>query len=249
MQRKSKIVLTAVLIAVWLASLVWLVYAFNGFNVRTKVVEQTRPTVKVDNSVSNARRQSIQHDATTSHVNNLDKRGLISIPKLSIFEPIYNDAYSTYGLRYGANQVINNRSDKLTDFGVGNVVIASHNYADGKFGFGPLQQKVNRNDPYITNGYLQSNDWLNDQNVYLANQQGIFVYRITGQDVVKLSDRTPLESTTKPTLTLLTCLEPNDSFRIITKAKLINAYSWDKAPAKLVNYFDKNVQQINIRPN
>lgn len=245
----NKLILGFFIAGIWIGSIIFFLYSINAFNWRTQVVQQQQPKITTTaKHINNKKIKAIQASATDSHVKNLEKRGLISIPSLNIFEPVYNDAYSNYGLKYGANQVMNNHATSLTAFGINNVVIASHNYSNGKTGFSPLQQKINRNDPYIIDGLLHDNSWLNGKRVYLANHQGIYVYQITRQYAAKRTNRVPLNQSKSPKLTLLTCLEPNDSFRIVTEAKLINAYPWDKAPNKLINYFDTDVNSTNVQP-
>lgn len=245
--KTKKIIIAFILSILWIVSILFFLYSINAFKLQNKVVTQTRTPIKTTQTADTATIARIKRLASTNDVSKLQKRGLISVPSVGIFEPIYNDAYSNYGLKYGANQVMNNQATSLPNFGINNVVIASHNYSDGKTGFSPLQQNVNRNDPYITNGIAQTNKWLNNKPIYLANSQGVYVYKITEQYIAKLSNRQPLNQSKHAELTLLTCLEPNDSFRLITKAKLIEAYPWDKAPNKIINYFNPKINKMNVQ--
>lgn len=243
--KSKKIIIAIILAMLWIGSIGFFLYSINAFNWRSQIVKQTRAPIRTAQSADTKTIQKIKALASDNDVNKLQKRGLISIPSIGIFEPVYNDAYSDYGLKYGANQVMNNNATTLPDFGVNNLVIASHNYSNGKTGFSPLQQNVNRNDPYIINGIAKTNHWLDSKPVYLANSQGVYVYQITEQHIAKLSNREPLNQSKHAELTLLTCLEPNDSFRLITKAKLTEAYPWNKAPKTIINYFNPEINQMN----
>ena len=44
---------------------------------------------------------------------------------------------------------------------------------------------------------------------------------------------------------MITCLEPDDSWRIDTHGNLSQKWSWDQAPSDIVSYFDLSKQQFN----
>ncbi|WEV56638.1 class A sortase [Ligilactobacillus acidipiscis] len=181
----------------------------------------------------------------------LTKQGFVSVPRVKILQPVFDDAYSKKGLAAGADYANRNEVDtegkKQPQMGVSNYGLASHNFYDGKTGFSPLQQNLEQDQPYIVNGKLHDNDWLNGERIYLANQKGIYEYRIVRQHIVKPTDVSVLNPTKKARVTIITCLYPSTQYRIITEGAIVKQYSWRKAPVKAVNYFDLTKQPTNAR--
>ena len=74
---------------------------------------------------------------------------------------------------------------------------------------------------------------------------------ITKDDLFRYYDTIPeyktdiQNNTDKPEINVITCLEPDDSWRIDTHGNLSQKWSWDQAPSNIINYFDLNKQQFN----
>lgn len=181
----------------------------------------------------------------------LTKQGYVSIPRVQILQPVFNDAYSRKGLAAGADYANRSQADpqgKLEPrMGQGNYGLASHNFYDGKTGFSPLQENLHQDQPYIVDGTVHENDWLNGQKIYLANDKGIYEYRISRQHVVPATDVRVLDSTKQAQVTVITCLYPSKDYRIITVGLLAKSYTWQNAPDKVVDLFDLTKQKTNAR--
>lgn len=131
--------------------------------------------------------------------------------------------------------------------GQGNYGLAAHNFNDGVTGFSGLQQVINQNAPYISNGQLKGSSWLNGTSVLLANNKGLYQYEITGQDTVKNTDVSVLDPTKNAQLTIISCLFPSTQYRIITHADLKHTYTWENAPQSVVSRFNLQVYNTNAR--
>lgn len=182
---------------------------------------------------------------------NLSKQGYVAIPKLSILLPIYDNAYSKVALDKGANTV--QKDGPVPVMGQGNYTLAAHNWDNGYTGFSALQQKLKQNEPYEdSNGKIGTSDWLNGTKIYLANQNGIYTYKVTGQTTVDQNDGSVLNPEDridgKAKLTIVTCLFPDTTKRIITNAKYSDFVSWDKAKSDELGYFDLQKQKTNVLP-
>lgn len=182
--------------------------------------------------------------------NSLTKQGFVAIPKLSILLPIYDNAYSAKALNLGANTA--QKGTPVPTMGQGNYTLAAHNWDNGYTAFSALQQKLKQNAPYYANGQFGSSDWLNGQTIYLANGDGVFRYQITGQDGVSQDDVSVLNPNArdedKAKLTIVTCLFPDTTKRIITNAKFVGFDDWADASNAEVSYFDTKSQKINLAP-
>lgn len=183
--------------------------------------------------------------------NNLTKQGYVTIPKLSILLPIYDNAYSKVALDKGANTI--QKDNPVPVMGQGNYTLAAHNWDNGYTGFSALQQKLNQNAPYEdSNGKLGTSSWLDGTKIYLANANGIYTYKVTGQTTVDQNDGSVLNTEdridSKAKLTIVTCLFPDTTKRIITNAKYVKFVSWDKAKSEELGYFDLKKQKTNILP-
>ena len=182
------------------------------------------------------------------------KQGMVAIPSVKILLPIYNDAYSDKGLSYGAAYANRSENDPQGKhkpvFGIGNYGLAAHNFNDGKTGFSALQQKMNDNNPYVSNdGKLGQSQWLNNEQVYLANGGSIYIYQITGQKGVTSKDTSVLNQTNQAKLTIISCVFPNTDYRIITSAELVKTVSWADASDTEVSLFDLRKQNTNAHVN
>lgn len=228
----------------------WLNFQGTVLRYHQKVAyERAQRTAKM----SLAKRQQVREQLMrqTQKSQGLTKQGFVSVPKVGILQPVFNDAYSKKGLAAGANYANRSQADpagkRVPRMGQSNYGLASHNFYDGKTGFSPLQQNLKQDDPYIVDGKRQTNHWLDGDKIYLADQEGIYAYRITGQIVVQATDIGVLNPTANPQVTIITCLYPSTQYRIITRGKLVQHYQWEKAPAHVVSYFDLTKQKTNAR--
>lgn len=205
--------------------------------------------------LSQRKRQQIRRQIMrqTQKSQGLTKQGFVSVPQVGILQPIFNDAYSQRGLAAGANYANRSAVDpagkQVPKMGRSNYGLASHNFYDGKTGFSPLQQHLKKDAPYIIDGKIHENKWLNGEKIYLANGSGIYEYRITGQRVVTPDDVKVLNPTKKARVTIITCLYPSTQYRIITVGVINKRYHWYTAPAKVVSFFDLTKQKTNARVN
>ncbi|WP_235020672.1 sortase domain-bontaining protein [Pediococcus pentosaceus] len=84
---------------------------------------------------------------------------------------------------------------------------------------------------------------MNNQPIYLANNDGIYEYYIKQQKIVKADDVGVLNPKQKAQVTIITCLFLSTSYRTITIGKLERSYTWRKSPtyrlevAKIVGEF------------
>ncbi|MBS9334861.1 class A sortase [Fructobacillus sp. M1-13] len=182
---------------------------------------------------------------------NLNKQGYIAIPKLSILLPIYDNAYSKVALDKGANTAQKNWPVPV--MGQGNYTLAAHNWDNGYTGFSALQEKLKQNAPYEDeNGALGKSAWLNGTVIYLANKNGIYRYKVTGQTAVDQNDSSVLNPDerldNKAKLTIVTCLFPDTTKRIITHAKYLDHHSWQDAKSDELSHFDLKKQKTNVLP-
>jgi len=231
------------------------IYQNNTFSVQTKVLKpiQKYERQKSDREAKNdyTTRPEIEKMVMRQAIKGLDKQGFVAIPNRNILLPIYNDAYSDNGLNAGADYANKSAVDPTGDnkpiMGQGNYGLAAHNFNDGKTGFSALQQETNHDSPYLQNNQLKGSNWLNGQSVLLANAQGIYEYKITGQTLVIPETVSVLNPTQQAEVTIISCLFPSTNYRIITHAQLNKAYTWQNAPENLVNEFNLKVRDTNAR--
>lgn len=201
-------------------------------NVRQRVVNHQRAVTVDDQTVPNrnaVRDQAVKNDYEQRGWQRL---GTIAIPKLSIRLPIYDQPYNAAALKIGAQQIKARKAKTEIDttIGTGNFILAAHNYADGKTMFSALQQMANKDAPYLVNDQLGHNDWLNGSKLYLANDRGVYEYRIDDQYTVKKDDLNVLQNTDDAVVNIVTCLYPSDEYRIITHASLVKQWDWQTVP-------------------
>ena len=231
-----------ILLVVILGSIGYVGYQQNWFGIHNQIVQEIRSRkVQVDDrhkKIYLNKRQQIKQRLMRETQPGLKKQGFVSVPTVGILEPVFNDAYSEKGLQAGANYANRSREDptgqKIPVMGQGNYGLASHNFDDGLTGFSGLQQNYQDDEPYLVNGRRQTNDWLNHKSIYLANDDGIYEYRIKQQRLVKSDDVRVLDETKQPQVTIITCLFPSTSYRIITTGYLKHSYSWKKAPNQVL---------------
>lgn len=244
----ANILLVIGIIATLVSGSFWL-YSRNNFGLRQRVVRMQRKQLKTATSTSVNRIASEVMDNQYAG-NNWHRMGTIVVPKLSIVLPIYDQPYDQEALKTGA-QIIHpqNGHGQAVDtaMGNGNLILVAHNYNDGHTMFSALQQHINQNEPYLINGRLGNDDWLNGQKVYTANDQGIFEYVIDSQTAVSQDDLSVVKGHHKNELNILTCLYPADHYRIATHAILNRHWTWSKAPSNVVGYFDTRMNSYNLK--
>lgn len=207
-------------------------------------VKSIKQVQKKNDKVSKKDIAIIKKLVMTNHSEGFEKQGFIAIPQLNILLPIYNDAYSKAGLDLGADTANNKQGGQL---GVNNYAIAAHSFNDAKTGFSALQQYRNNNEPYIKDGKNSSNDWLNGVKIFVANQKGIYEFKITDQILVDQDNTSVLDAGETPRLTLISCLFPDTEKRIITQAEFVSFNKWSKANKTEISYFDLRKQPTNAR--
>ncbi|MGO0154549.1 class A sortase [Leuconostoc mesenteroides] len=230
-------------------------YQKNVAGIKTAILKpihkQERKTANKKAAEDITSRTLIRKMVMRNATKNFEKQGFVSIPSANILLPIYNDAYSAEGLNLGANYA--NKSEKDPEgqqkpvMGQGNYGLAAHNFNDGQTGFSALQQTTNNDSPYLQNGKLKGSSWLNGKSILLANGEGIYRYEITSQNTVLSTEVSVLNPTKEARLTIISCLFPSTTYRIITHAELKKTYTWDSAPEKLVSEFNLKVRNTNAR--
>lgn len=241
-----------ILIIIILCSISYICYQQNWLDIHNKTVQTIRThKVKIDShkKIRLSERSQIRQRLMRETQAGLKKQGFISIPNVGILEPIFNDAYSEKGLQAGANYANHSQVDptgkQIPVMGQGNYGLASHNFDDGLTGFSGLQENYQNDTPYLINGQQQTNNWLNHKAIYLANNDGIYEYRIKRQKLVNANDTSVLNPMRQAQVTIITCLFPSTSYRIITTGYLKRNYTWVKAPNRIVSYFDLTRQKTN----
>lgn len=240
---------------------IYLAVAFGGLAIYLSNPVQNH--IQSNRQIHNEKvvKQKIKHDTTSNEqIKNMvmrnaakgfEKQGMVAIPNRHILMPIYNDAYSTEGLNIGADYANRTTADpqgkNIPVMGQSNYGLAAHNFNDGVTGFSALQQYRNDSKGYVSNGQYIDNNWLNGKDILLANDKGIFVYKITTQHVVDKTNVDVLNPTDKPEVTIISCLFPNTNYRIITKGQMVKSYDWNKAPKKYSQKFNLKLQNTNAR--
>lgn len=252
----AKRFLQIILLIIILCSVGYICYQQNWFDIHNKTVQTIRTNkVKVDShkKIRLSERNQIRQRLMRKTQTGLKKQGFVSVPAVGILEPIFNDAYSERGLQAGANYANRSQVDptgkQVPVMGQENYGLASHNFDDGLTGFSGLQQNYQNDAPYLVNGQHRTNNWLNHKAIYLSNKDGIYEYRINQQRLVKANDVSVLDPTQRAQVTIITCLFPSTSYRIITTGYLKKEYTWAKAPNRIVSYFDLTKQKTNTHVN
>lgn len=205
-----------------------------------------KPLVVSDSKVPDSHVETIHQEAIKNDQANLNRVGTVAVPDLGILLPIYNKPYDEQALLVGAQQLEAKGKDAdQATIGKGNFLLVAHNYTDGKKMFSPLQQNIGLNAPYLVNRHAQDNHWLDGKKIYLANDKGLYEYTIDVQRTIPGYKIDIQNNTDKPEINVITCLEPDDSWRIDTHGNLSQKWSWDQAPSDIVSYFDLSKQQFN----
>lgn len=229
----------------------YLAYSQNVGDVKQRVVSAQQIKEK-ENIVKNADQANLYQVkrkvlAQTESKLNIQRQGVIAIPDLSIYLPIYNKPYNTTALKKGAQQLnaVNSNNVEINNsMGSGNYILVAHNYSDGKSMFSPLQQHINKDAPYLVNNKANDVNWLDGIQIYTANDKGIYKYQIENQRAIPERQVSIRKDTSKPTLTIITCLFPSDQYRIETQATLVKSWEWDSAPNNVLEYFN---QKYNLK--
>lgn len=223
------------------------IYSANLFNSTQAVASSShKPLVVSDSKVPDSHVETIHQEAIKNDQANLNRVGTVAVPDLGILLPIYNKPYDEQALLVGAQQLEAKGKDAdQATIGKGNFLLVAHNYTDGKKMFSPLQQNIGLNAPYLVNRHAQDNHWLDGKKIYLANDKGLYEYTIDVQRTIPGYKTDIQNNTDKPEINVITCLEPDDSWRIDTHGNLSQKWSWDQAPSNIVSYFDLSKQQFN----
>ena len=140
--------------------------------------------------------------------------GEIVVPSVGIHLNI-GAGTSNYTMMVGAGTL---RPD--TEFGKGNVVLASHFMGDySDLLFSPLKR--------ISIG----------DDIYLSDMRNIYRYTITDYKVVSPDHTEVVEQTNEPTITLITCDDLNATNRVVVRGRLTNVYDAKTAPQNVLNSF------------
>lgn len=140
--------------------------------------------------------------------------GEIVIPSVGIHLNI-GAGTSNYTMMVGAGTL---RPD--TEFGKGNVVLASHFMGDySDLLFSPLKR--------VTIG----------DDIYLSDMRNIYRYTITDYKVVSPDHTEVVEQTSEPTITLITCDDIDAVNRVVVSGRLTNVYDAKTAPQNVINSF------------
>lgn len=189
------------------------------------------------NGVRNIQRNVTANDTQWKRI------GSIAVPKLGILLPVYNQPYNLTALKQGA-QVLPTNSGNST-VGQGNLIIVGHNLENGHSDFSALQQVVSQNQPYLINGQKQTNNWLNGQMIYVATEKGVYEYKIDNQQLIGQHDLSVKNDTPTAQINLLTCLEPDDEYRIVTHGNLQHFWDWNSVPLYIADYFNLKKFEYN----
>lgn len=244
MNNKKSILIVSLLLGV---SIINYFYKNNTFYMQNKVLEIKREFIikdlpikekEVDERIQDIKKQT----------NSGNRIGYISIPKLDILLSIYDKEKD---LRKGAvttGQWDLIKKEKVQPtFGEGNFSLSAHNFNDGVHFFSPLQQHTNSNKPYLVKGKTQENDWLVGEKMYITDGEKIYVYAISKQYLVKKKNIAPIQTMKEHVVTLISCLYPNDEYRIITPCFLETVVYLEEAPLEYVSYFDLSIKKENTK--
>lgn len=236
----------------FLGSGIWYGYEQNFGNIKQEVLVQEHKKALSDLKVTDTESfdyQKIKAKVIENDQLNLTKKGVISMPSLDIFLPIYNQPYSQKALKLGAQQLpaTTDGNESYSTAGQGNYILVAHNYSNGTQMFSALQQNLKNDAPYLVNGQKHDNNWLNGKSIYIANSAGVYEYQIDKQYIVSMTDLSVTKNTSSSELNILTCLEPSDNYRIVTHGILVKRYSWQNASQQVLKYFNySNSHRYNL---
>lgn len=152
--------------------------------------------------------------AAQQNPQNIYSLGEIVVPSVGIHLNI-GAGTSNYTMMVGAGTL---RPD--TEFGKGNVVLASHFMGDySDLLFSPLKRVSIGDD------------------VYLSDMQRVYHYKITDYKVVSPDHTEVVEQTTEPTITLITCDDLNAVNRVVVKGRLVTTYDAKNVPSNVAQSF------------
>ncbi|MDR2660697.1 MAG: hypothetical protein LBC17_01450 [Lactobacillaceae bacterium] len=229
--------------------------------------------------------EDIKKTVMENHTASGIKQGMIAIPEMNILLPAYNNTFSDEesigGLKAGGGFLGLDSNNKPADkgwvpgddSGRKHIYFAAHAFdktfgtmtdSGANAGLTDMQTDQTTVAPFLDPSTYESNGKITNtkpigKKVYLADEYGIYVYKIIYQQAVndQLKGINPLIETKDQELTLQSSMFPKEAysannpknlnFRIDTRAKLIKSYSWDKAPQSILFYFDLNIQKTNAR--
>ena len=152
--------------------------------------------------------------AAQQNPQNIYSLGEIVVPSVGIHLNI-GAGTSNYTMMVGAGTL---RPD--TEFGKGNVVLASHFMGDySDLLFSPLKRVSIGDD------------------VYLSDMQRVYHYKIIDYKVVSPDHTEVVEQTTEPTITLITCDDLNAVNRVVVKGRLVTTYDAKNVPSNVAQSF------------
>ncbi|MGX5378218.1 class A sortase [Ligilactobacillus sp. LYQ135] len=223
-----------------------ILYQQNIGNFKQFIAIKCRQKMSYNNTPTTPQKIDGIAEGVIDNTTDFTKLGEIAIPKLGILLPIYNRPYDQTALNKGAQQMPTNSGD-IDTLGHGNLVIVGHNYNDGHSDFSALQEYINNNQPYLKNNQCHINNWINGQKIYIATSQKIFEYSISKQYLIKEDNTDVLNDSNDAQINLITCLEPNDQYRIITTGTLEAQWDWKTAPVSIINYFNHQKFKYNLK--
>lgn len=223
-----------------------LILKFNVGNIQQKIASNAQQKMLIEPVFVTKEKVSKVQETVVDSPKGLQKVGEIAVPKLGILMPIYNQPYNKKALEKGSQQM-STISGQTSTLGVNNFIVVGHNYADGHSAFSALQENLNQDQPYLQKGQKSSDDWLNGQQIYVANKNNIYDFQIDRQYLIDESDQRVLQDSKQAEINLITCLEPSDQYRIVTHGVLKQKWNWEQAPLNIIDYFNLQKFQYNVK--
>lgn len=221
-----------------------LILKFNVGNIQQKIASNAQQKMLVEPVFVTKEEVSKVQETVVDSPDGLQKVGEIAVPKIGILMPIYNQPYNKKALEEGSQQMAT-ISGQTSTLGVNNFIVVGHNYTDGHSAFSALQENLNQDQPYLQKGQKSSDDWLNGQQIYVADKNNIYDFQIDRQYLIDESDQRVLQDSKQAEINLITCLEPSDQYRIVTHGVLKQKWNWKQAPLNIVDYFNLQKFQYN----
>lgn len=183
----------------------------------TLTPEQIEENKKADVTYDYADVRPVTYDEVMNaqrNPENVYSIGEIVVPSVGIHLNI-GVGTSNYTMMVGAGTL---RPD--TEFGKGNVVLASHFMGDySDLLFSPLKRVSIGTD------------------IYLSDMKKIYRYTITDYNVVSPDHTEVVEQSNEPIITLITCDDLNATNRVVVRGRLTQVYDVNNAPEHILNTF------------
>lgn len=226
--------LIAVTAVVFVISGAYCLYEHNFMNLKQKQLDREHVRYMKDIVTDTASYREVMDSCLKQDRKGLLKIGQVAVPALAVNIPVYNKPYDEKALDSGAQKMAPIENNRIKGGNVNNTVLVGHNYGDGRRMFSPFQDGVNQSGDYFKNGRPVKNRWLDGRQVYLATRTGIDVYTIKWQKAVRDNDLSARKETSEKVITLVTCLEPDDDYRIVTRAELSAQCPWQSTSEKVL---------------